>query len=133
MFPFEIEGYDEEIIEETEDIPKDYEIDFSTGKLTGKIISGLPAIKQWIMLVFLTDRYYFPQYSWQYGHELQSLIGKGYKRDYLETEIQRIVNSALATTEHITSVEYLNFEIKNEKIRVWIKIVTPYGNEEIDV
>lgn len=46
MFPFDIE--DEEVdveVEEAEE-PADYEIDFETGNLTGRIITGLDAIIQ---------------------------------------------------------------------------------------
>ena len=46
MFPFDIEDdeVDVEIDEQTE--PSDYEIDLETGKLTGRVITGLDAIKQ---------------------------------------------------------------------------------------
>jgi hypothetical protein len=63
MFPFDIEDdeVDFNIDEQTE--PSDYEIDLETGKLTGRVITGLDAIKQRVMIVFGTDRYYYNQYS----------------------------------------------------------------------
>lgn len=40
----------DETLEESEKIttPKEYEIDFKTGQLTGRIVEGLEAIKIWI-------------------------------------------------------------------------------------
>ena len=60
MFPFDIE--DEEVdveVEEAEE-PADYEIDFETGNLTGRIITGLDAIIQRARIVLNTDRYFYP-------------------------------------------------------------------------
>ena len=49
MFPFDLEDELEIIQEETKE-PKDYEIDFKTGKLTGRMVTGIKAIEQWIYL-----------------------------------------------------------------------------------
>ena len=51
LFPTYIESETEtEQIEESK-IPKEYEIDFKTGQLTGRIVEGAEAIKVWIWLV----------------------------------------------------------------------------------
>lgn len=133
MFPFDIEDdeVDVEIDEQTE--PSDYEIDLETGKLTGRIITGLDAIKQRVMIVFSTDRYYYNQYSWEHGHELNDLIGKNYTIDYLKTEAKRMVEDALAPDEDIESVEDFDCEIVDNRLVIRFKIVTIYGNEEVEI
>ena len=45
MFPFDLDDDETEVDEIEEKEPKDYEVDFKTGKLTGRIITGLDAIK----------------------------------------------------------------------------------------
>ena len=133
MFPFDIEDdeVDVEIDEQSE--PSDYEIDLETGKLTGRIITGLDAIKQRVMIVFSTDRYYYNQYSWEHGHELNELIGKNYTIDYLKTEAKRMVEDALAPDEDIESVEDFECEIVDNTLVIRFKIVTIYGNEEVEI
>ena len=44
MFPFDVDIEDEEeVIEDENNLNTDYEIDFNTGRLTGRIITGLAA------------------------------------------------------------------------------------------
>jgi hypothetical protein len=69
MFPFDIDDAELDVEVEEDKEPSDYEIDFETGKLTGRIITGLPAIKQWVMIVLGTDKYYYTPDSWDHGGE----------------------------------------------------------------
>ena len=116
MFPFDIEDDEVDVEIDEQTVPSDYEIDLETGKLTGRVITGLDAIKQRVMIVFGTDRYYYNQYSWEHGHELNELIGKNYTLDYLKTEAKRMVEDALAPDEDIESVEDFDCEIVDETL-----------------
>lgn len=134
MFPFDVE--DEEI--EAEDNgesqePSDYEIDFNTGKLTGRIITGLDAIKQRVLLIFGTDRYAFPQYSWDCGSELSTLIGKTADPEYVTTESKRMVEDALSVVDQIDGIEDFECVIEGDRITVSFTIQTPYGEDEVRV
>ena len=51
MFPFDLDDDEIDVEQREEKEPRDYEIDFKTGKLTGKIITGKKAIEQWIIIV----------------------------------------------------------------------------------
>lgn len=133
MFPFDIE--DEEVdveVEEAEE-PADYEIDFETGNLTGRIITGLDAIIQRARIVLNTDRYFYPQYSWDHGVELNQLIGKNYDKDYIESEVKRMVSEALMTDENILDVTDFSSSMQNEKLTVSFTIDTVYGRRELSV
>ena len=66
MFPFE-EELEDELQEEEEYYPREYEIDFKTGKLTGRIVEGAKALAMWAFLALQVDRYTFYTYSWDYG------------------------------------------------------------------
>lgn len=133
MFPFDIEDDEVDVEIDEQTVPSDYEIDLETGKLTGRVITGLDAIKQRVMIVFGTDRYYYNQYSWEHGHELNELIGKNYTLDYLKTEAKRMVEDALAPDEDIESVEDFDCEIVDETLVIRFKIVTIYGDEEVEI
>lgn len=133
MFPFDIDDEEIDIDVDEEKIPTDYEIDFTTGKLTGKIITGLDAIKQWVRIVLSTDRYYFNQYSWDHGCELQSLIGKNYDPALIESEVKRMIEDALLVNDDIESISDLTCEIKQDKLTATFTINTIYGGGEISV
>ena len=63
-FPFEEET--EELIdkeEEEEYYPREFDIDFTTGKLTGRIAEGARAVAVWAYLAIKIVRYKYIQYS----------------------------------------------------------------------
>lgn len=133
MYPF----VDEEILEKSEEqepyTPREYGIDFETGQLTGKIVEGIEAVKVWAWLALKTPlaRYYI--YSWGYGHEFESMIGKGYSPDYTKMELERMAEECLTVHPCITGIE--NFECLKEgsKVTLSFSIVTDFGNEEVSV
>ena len=85
MFPFDLEI--EELETEKEEVCREYEIDYKTGQLTGRIVEGKEAVKVWIYLTLHTDRYVFAQYSWNCGNELNVLIGSaGDEKEQLQEE-----------------------------------------------
>ena len=131
MFPFDIEDAELDVEVEEDKEPSDYEIDFETGKLTGRIITGLPAIKQWVMLVLGTDKYYYTQYSWDHGCELRDLIGKGFKQDYIESEAKRIITDALSMSNDIQGISNLEVSYEGDTLTVAFTIDTIYGEEEV--
>lgn len=134
MFPFDIDEGEEILTEEEEEVEyKEYEIDFETGQLTGRIVTGIEAIRVWAYLALHTAKYRYEQYSWDYGCEIENLIGKAYTEEHAESEIQRMLEECLLLNEHITEVELLNFSIEEDKTTGTINIISDYGEEEIEV
>lgn len=135
MFPFDIEEDDELIVEEqeTRSEPTDYEIDFTTGELTGKIITGLPAVIQWIRLALETERYFYNQFSWEYGSELKTLIGQSFSEEYITSEVQRMVTDALSTSEDIDSISSLEVAMDGDNLQIDFTVNTPYGSGEVNL
>ena len=133
MFPYDIEEDEEVLLEDEEEAePKEYEIDFETGQLTGRIATGLEAILVWAWLALNTAKYRYIQYSWDYGHELDTLIGQP-NNENLETSIQTMIEECLLVNEYIIDVEVLEFNIGNDIVTGKIKIITDYGEGELDV
>lgn len=136
MFPFDVDDEEDEELMETDSEagePGEYEIDFSTGRLTGRILTGKEAVKQWVTIALGIDRYTYPQYSWDYGNDLHSLIGKEYDREYIKSEAQRMVEDTLAVNIDITGVEDFEIDISMDRLNVKFTILTDYGDEEVEV
>lgn len=111
-------------------IPKEYEIDFKTGQLTGRIVEGLEAIKIWIWLVLQTPRYRYYVYTWDYGNEFEDLIGRGYTEEYIEAEAKRMTEDCLLINENIQSISEFSVNMENEILTVSFTANTIYGGIE---
>lgn len=133
MFPFEI-GDDDAELEEKEEIPyREYEIDFRTGQLTGRIAEGTDAIKAWIFLALRTERYRFQQFSWDYGSELEELIGESADSEYVGMQAERMITDCLMQNGHISGISGLSAEVRDEKVTVRFTVETDYGEVTVNV
>lgn len=132
MFPYDIEEDEEVLLEDEEEAePKEYEIDFETGQLTGRIVTGLEAILVWAWLALNTAKYRYIQYSWDYGHELDTLVGQRLDAEYMETSVQTMLEECLLINKHITDIEVMEFNIDDNKATGKIRIITDYGEGEL--
>lgn len=134
LFPF---ATDEEIALVTPDVTassiREYELDFATGRLTGRIVTGVDALCIWAYLALKAQRYRWVIYSWQYGEEYTNLIGCSFDEDYLYSEVKRYIEECLFINEHITAIEDLTvFQVK-EKLYVKFKLVTDVGSKEVAI
>lgn len=136
MFPFDLDENDEIQLEEsqvTETEPVDeYEIDFETMTLTGRMISGIDALKQRIKIALGVPRYEFTQYSWEFGADFSQLIGKTYTVKKLTPIVDRMVREALSDMDDIESINSVTLDIIRDKVTVYIDISTIYGNDTIE-
>lgn len=132
MFPFD-EDVTEDMIEEEEEeyYPREYDIDFTSGKLTGKIAEGARAIAVWAYLALKTKRYKYFQYSWDYGCELHELIGRMYSDEYIRSEVNKMLAECLEVNPYVNGIDDLQINRSEEKINIAFKILTDYGSEEV--
>lgn len=134
MFPFDMEDEEVELEETEEQEYKEYEIDFETGMLTGNIVSGAEAVKAWSWIALQISRYNYGQYSWNYGSELETLIGQTSSQEYLKMESARMIRECLKANKHIQEVTDIECEINEDMI--FLKkctLETDYGEVEIIV
>ena len=133
LFPTYLE--EQEIETNAEEIkpPKEYEIDFATGRITGRIVEGLEAIKVWVWLAIQTVRYRYIIYSWDYGNELEDLIGSGYSEEHIQSEAERIITETMIVNENIQSISEVEVTLSENKISASFKINTLYGEANINV
>ena len=134
LFPTYIESETESETEQIEEskIPKEYEIDFKTGQLTGRIVEGAEAIKVWIWLVLQTARYRYYIYSWDYGNEFEELIGRGYSEEYINAEAQRMTEDCLLVNENIESITDFSVGMENDQLTISFTANTIYGTIQFD-
>lgn len=129
LFPSYIEN-DATIKAEKRHVQKEYEIDFKTGQLTGRIVEGKEAIKVWIWLALQTPRYRYYAYTWDYGNEFEDLIGKGHTKEYIEAEAKRMTEDCLLVNEDIQSITKFGVNMTNDTLTVSFTANTIYGDIE---
>lgn len=89
------------------------------------------AVKQAILKILNTERYAYEIYSWDYGIELNDLIGKSML--YVLSEIEQRVTEAVTADDRIESVEDFGAAIVDKKtIYITFTAVTAQ-NEQIPI
>lgn len=111
-------------LEETEEIQPSRTYKISGNKIQG-FVDGLEALKQAIYKVLNTERYEYPIYSFDYGIELESLIGKD--PIFVQVELQRRIRECLMQDDRITDVDNFKFELIGDEIKCTFDVHSIYG------
>ena len=96
-----------------------------------KIVEGNEAIKVWVYKALLVPRYQYSIYSWDYGSELLSLIGKAYTPQLTKAEAKRYIEEALKINPYILDVNVIDTDFKDSVLSANVKITTIYGESEV--
>lgn len=104
---------------------------FEDGK--PKIVTGREAVKVWAYKALNTPRYAYEMYSWDYGNEMESLIGQAYTEDLKRSEIPRYVQECLLINPYITAVENIDMSLSGDKLSGSCEIKTIYGGKTVNV
>ena len=100
-----------------------------TYKVMDKKIQGftdeLKALEQAIYKELNTERYGYPIYSFSYGIDIQSLIGKD--AIYVQVELKRRIQECLMKDDRIKSVDNFQFEVKDDEMLCTFDVVSIYG------
>ena len=115
-----------------QDIPREYEIDFQTGRLTGKIVEGKEALRVWCFLALHTERYKYRIHTWDYGHELSELIGAGYEIDYTKSEIERMISDCLTAHPDIQSISDFDSSLSGSHLSISLKVESDFGQFDFE-
>ena len=139
IFPF-IDPQEVEVVDNILPMANEWAWDFEKLEfkfMDGKMykVEGIEAIKIWVWKIFQTPRYRYLIYSWDYGHELEDLIGKNYTTQLAQSEIKRYVKEAILTTleGYVVEVKNFNIEFTKDKLSVSFTIITPYGEVDMNV
>lgn len=104
-----------------------YKLDIGKGCIKG-MTDEADAMLQAVYLILSVERYQYPIYSWNYGVELASLIGK--PKDYVMSEVKRRITEALTQDNRIKSVDGWNFETTQKSVIVTFVVHTIFGDIE---
>lgn len=98
-------------------------------------VDELQSLKQAIFKVLNTERYEYPIYSFDYGIELESLIGKD--TDYIKIELKRRIEECLLEDERIKEINDFEFIQDGESLVCSFNVISIYGeisiNKEVDI
>ena len=107
-----------------------WKLDLEKGKITGKT-DGLEAVKQAVLKSLQTDRFWYEIYTWDYGHELTSLIGSS--PVFVESEAKRIIEEALMIDDRINGIENFTISVNGDQLTINFTVTTIYGSFEYEV
>ena len=115
--------------EDDEDVETSLTFKVANGRIRGKI-DGQEAMIQAISKIMETERSVYPIYSEDYGNDLDELIGKS--TDFVETEIERVLEEAFEEDERVTGVSVDAIEeTDSTSLLVTATVSTIYGELEV--
>ncbi len=98
-----------------------------------KIVYKNEAIKVWIYKAIKTNRYQHEIYSWDYGCEIESLIGKGFEFGFIKSETKRYIEEALLINPYISKINKIDVEFNKDVLTAYVDLETVYGRLDIYV
>lgn len=94
---------------------------------------GAEAVAVWAFNALQTVRYRHEIFSWDYGCELETLIGQQYSAATKKAEAIRYVREALTVNPYITEVNDIRVEFDGKGLlTVSCRILTIYGEIKIE-
>lgn len=97
-----------------------------------KIVEGNEAIKTWVYKTMKTERFRYKIYSWDYGSELDSLIGQSYTPNLTKAESIRYIKEALLINPYIRNVSNVEVIFDKGTLFITAKLETIYGETEVN-
>lgn len=97
------------------------------------IVEKTEAIKVWIYKVMNTERYLYMAHTWQYGAEVESLIGTTLTPKAKESEIKRYITEALLVNPYITELKDFSISFKNDEVSIEFIVISIYGEVSMSV
>lgn len=112
-------------VEEQQQPSLTWKLDLENKRIT-QMIDGLEAVKQAAFVILETERFQYLIYSFDFGSELQGLIGKSPL--FVQSEIRRLIKEALLQDDRITDVQNVSFQTTGDSMLVEFTVVTIFGN-----
>ena len=104
---------------------------FSAGKPLE--VTGAEAVKVWIWKALNTVRYRHEIYTWDYGCEVENLIGQAFTPEVKQSEAVRYIREALMVNPYIRSVRQTSVDFKGTRLTVSCTVDTIYGEVDVNV
>ena len=112
--------------EYNDDLVQDFEIETQP---TRTYALRFDAMKQAIFLILQTERFQYAIYSWNYGIELNALLGQT-MTPYLQAKVAKAIEDALMADDRVLSVEQFSFTKGKRSLLVKFTVTTTEGDVE---
>lgn len=129
-----------EAVQEETELPLYREVkwDFEKGEPVFRggepvVVEGAEAIRTWVWKALVTERARYEIYSWDFGSEVESLIGQPYTDELKRAEAVRYVREALEINPYITEVTAASVEFDNGVLTINVTVDTVYGEVQAHV
>lgn len=105
-----------------------YALRFDGYPCSGGKLDGLEAMKQAIFLILQTERFQYAIYSWNYGIELNALLGQTMTPIFLPAKVAKAIEDALMADDRVLSVEQFSFTKGKRSLLVKFTVTTTEGD-----
>lgn len=116
-------------IQEVQQPSRTYRIDLARKRIVG-MTDRLEAVQQAVYKILRTVRFEHIIYSFNYGHELNKLIGKDPL--FVRSEIRRMLREALLQDDRITGIGNLQTIVNSDSITVQFTVNSQYGSFDVE-
>lgn len=117
-------------ISEIQQPSRTWKLDLSKGRVEG-MTDGLYAVKQFVYKTLQTIRFHHLIYNSDFGHELNSVIGKS--SSYAESEIRRCIREALLQDDRINEITSMEISIVGDQATARFQVQSMYGAYQEEV
>ena len=97
-----------------------------------KWITGKEAVLVWAWKARHEQKYSYPIYSWNYGCQLESLIGQTVSEELKQSEAMRYVRQTLTENPYITDVKEVSVSFTNDVLSISCILNTRYGEVKVN-
>ena len=87
-------------------------------------VTGLDAVLVWAWKALNTHRYRHEIYTWDYGCEVEALIGQNFSEDLKLSEASRYIKECLMINPYITDVTDIDVTFEDTTLKISCKIIT---------
>lgn len=123
---------------ETAELPlcREVRLDYNTGlpvfsRGKPETVEGADAVAVWAWLALHTPRFRHEIYSWAFGTELDSLIGRPYTESLKQAEARRYVQEALEINPYINSIKDISVDFSDGRLSISCTVESVYGYREV--
>jgi hypothetical protein len=97
------------------------------------IVEGKEAVLVWAWKALHTPRFRYVIYSWDYGNEVDSLIGQPFTEELKQSEAVRYVEECLLVCPYVSSVSDTKVIFSDGRLSLQTNLKTIYGEVDVNV
>jgi hypothetical protein len=96
-------------------------------------VSGSDAVLVWAWNAMQTPRFVHEIFTWDYGNEIEGMIGKPFTDELKKAEVPRLVREGLMINPYITGVKNITVAMDGDHLEISCRIETVYGEVALNV